>query len=90
VEHRPLGVGVVGAGTISREHLRTLTLTPEVVLRFVADPDPERAHLRAAQFGVPGWGTVEQLLADPTVDLVLDLTAAQIDTARTDPATVDA
>jgi predicted dehydrogenase len=80
-------VGVVGAGSIGQQHLRTLTLTSDVVLRFVADPDPERAHLRAAQFGVPGWGTVEQLLADPTVDLVLDLTAATADPATAGPAT---
>jgi predicted dehydrogenase len=70
-------VGVVGAGVISEEYLRTLTAAPDVVVRFVADRDPERAHLRAAQFGVPGWGTVEQLLADPTVELVVNLTVPQ-------------
>jgi predicted dehydrogenase len=76
-QSRPLGVGVVGAGVIASEYLPTLTSAPDVTVRFVADSRPDRAEARAREFGVPAWGTYEELLADPTVDLVVNLTVPQ-------------
>lgn len=70
----PLRVGVVGAGFISRMYFETLArIHDEVRLVRVADVDLERAAEAGAAQGVPG-GSVEELLADPDVALVLNLT----------------
>ncbi|WP_022901968.1 Gfo/Idh/MocA family protein [Humibacter albus] len=70
----PVGVGVIGAGNISTQYLTNLTAFPDVDVRFVADIDLERAAEQAAKFGVPASGTVEQLLADPEIEIVVNLT----------------
>ncbi|SHF58737.1 Gfo/Idh/MocA family protein [Streptoalloteichus hindustanus] len=70
----PVGVGVVGAGMISRSYARHLGRHPEVRLLACADIDPERAAALAAL--VPGMrvGEVDALLADPEVEILLNLT----------------
>ena len=57
------GVGVIGAGVISAQYLANLTTFPDVEVLFVADIDLDRARERAAEFGVPASGTVDELLA---------------------------
>ncbi len=44
----PLGVAVVGCGTISDEYLRNLTAFPDLRVLFCADLDLERAKAQAA------------------------------------------
>ncbi len=44
----PVGVAVVGCGTISREYLRNLTAFPDLRVLFCADIDLERAAKQAA------------------------------------------
>ena len=61
---KPVGVGIVGAGVISTQYLRTLTGLPEIDVRFVADLDVARAKTSAAEFRVPTAGTVADLLAE--------------------------
>ncbi|MEU4743547.1 Gfo/Idh/MocA family oxidoreductase [Actinosynnema sp. NPDC023658] len=70
----PLGVGVVGAGVISEEYLRNLTAFPDVRVSAVADLDPARAAAQAARHGVPRSCGVGELLADPDIGLVVNLT----------------
>ena len=70
----PVGVAVVGCGTISREYLRNLTSFPDLRVLFCADIDLERAEEQAARYGVPGAGTVAQALREPDVELVVNLT----------------
>ncbi|MCO1660617.1 Gfo/Idh/MocA family protein [Pseudonocardia humida] len=78
-----VGVGVVGAGVISTQYLRTLTRSPDLDVRFVADLDVERARARATEFDVPRGGSVEELLADDDVRIVVNLT---VPTAHVDVA----
>lgn len=59
-----VGVGVIGAGVISTQYLENLTTFPDLNVRFVADIDEARAHTQAERFGVPGAGSVADLLAD--------------------------
>ena len=73
-----VGVGVIGAGVISTQYLGNLTTFPDLEVRFVADIDLERAAARAAEFGVPASGTVEQLLADDGIDIVVNLTLPSV------------
>jgi predicted dehydrogenase len=73
-----VGVGVIGAGVISAQYLGNLTAFPDLDVRFVADIDLERAKARADEFGVPASGTVEELLADEGIDIVVNLTLPSV------------
>ncbi|MEV4313155.1 Gfo/Idh/MocA family oxidoreductase [Actinocrispum sp. NPDC049592] len=70
----PVGVGLIGAGTISDTYLENLTSFPDVQVRFVADLDTGRAAAQAAKFNVPRSGTGAELLADEDLELVVNLT----------------
>ncbi|SFW87282.1 Gfo/Idh/MocA family protein [Amycolatopsis australiensis] len=70
----PVGVGIVGAGVISGTYLENLTSFPDVRVLRVADLDTGRAAARAAEYGVPRPGTVAELLDDPEVEIVVNLT----------------
>ncbi|HEY0375173.1 MAG TPA: Gfo/Idh/MocA family oxidoreductase [Amnibacterium sp.] len=80
----PVGVGVIGAGVISDQYLSNLTTFPDVAVRFIADLDVPRAEAQAQKYGVTGSGSVEQLLADDSVEIVVNLTipAAHADVAH--------
>ncbi len=75
---RPLGVGVIGAGVISQTYLENLTSFPDVSVVAVGDLLPERARAKADEHGVPGAGTPDDVLANPDVDLVVNLTIPQV------------
>ncbi len=70
----PVGIGVVGCGYISEIYLKNLHDVDEFEVVACADALPERAEARAAEFGVPKALSVRELLADPEVELVLNLT----------------
>ncbi|WP_423919841.1 Gfo/Idh/MocA family protein [Frigoribacterium sp. 2-23] len=70
----PVGVGVIGAGVISGTYLENMTAFPDLAVLFVADLIPERAQARAEEYGVPGWGTVDELLAMDEIEIVVNLT----------------
>jgi len=67
------GIGIIGCGVISEIYLKNLTSWPDVEVVAVADMLYERAEQRAKEFNV-GANTVEQLLANPDVDVILNLT----------------
>ena len=72
---RPLGMGVVGAGSIgiraALQHLSISDVQDRVRLAAVCDPVPGRAKAAADKYGVPhAYDTLEELLADDTVDAV--------------------
>lgn len=71
---RPTGVGIVGAGNISDEYLRSLTAYPDVQVVGIADLDVPRAEAQAARYGIPFAGAVDALLALPEVEIVVNLT----------------
>lgn len=69
-----VGIGIIGAGVISAIYLKNLTTRWEHVhVVGVADLLPERAAARAEEFGV-GAFTIDELLAHPEVEIVLNLT----------------
>jgi predicted dehydrogenase len=73
-----VGVGVIGAGVISSQYLTNLTAFPDLDVRFVADIDEERAKTQAEAFGVPGYGSVSQLLEDDGIEIVVNLTIPKV------------
>lgn len=70
----PVGIGIVGAGVISEVYLKNLsTMFEHTKVIGVADLLPERAKARADQFGVEAL-TVDELMAHPEIELVVNLT----------------
>lgn len=78
-----LGVGLIGCGNISEAYLKLAPLFAGYAIRAVADINPAAAEARAAQFGVRAL-SVEDLLAAPDVDVVVNLTvpAAHYEVSR--------
>jgi predicted dehydrogenase len=70
-----LGVGVVGCGVIAGAYLADLCGYPETEVRGVADLQPGRAERLAAEHGVPAYASPADLLDDPSVDIVVNLTS---------------
>jgi predicted dehydrogenase len=70
---KPVGVGVIGCGNISSGYLTAAKKFPILDVIAVSDADPAAAQARAAEFGVPAR-SVDALLADPAVEVVLNLT----------------
>jgi predicted dehydrogenase len=69
-----VGVGIIGAGVISEQYLTWMTTFPDLDVRFIADIALDRAQAQAEKWGVPGFGTVEELLADDAIEIVVNLT----------------
>jgi len=69
-----LGVGMVGCGNICPNYVRHCRQYDVIELVACADLDVERAKARAKEFEIPRACSVEELLADPNVDIVLNLT----------------
>ncbi len=69
-----IGVGIVGCGFISGIYLENCAAFEILNVVACADLDLERAQAKAAQYGVPKACSVEELLADPAIDIVVNLT----------------
>src|SRR3712207_2804907 len=65
-----LGVALVGAGGFGTFCLQAYRTLPTIKVVAVADADRQRAEMMAAQLGVPACVTVEDVCADPAVDIV--------------------
>lgn len=68
-----LRIGVVGCGNISLAYLRNAPLFHGVEIRACADINADSAARRAEQFNLRALD-VDGLMADPEIDLVLNLT----------------
>lgn len=71
-----VGIGIIGCGTISGAYLKAARKFPILDVRGLADLSMDAAQARAAEFGHPAV-TVGQLLADPAVEIVVNLTIPQ-------------
>lgn len=70
-------VGIIGCGNISPAYFRGCAAFPILEVVACADVDMERARARAAEFNVPKVYTVDELLADPDIQIVVNLTTPQ-------------
>jgi len=68
-----VGVGVIGCGNISAAYLTAAKKFPILDIVALADANPAAAEARAAEFGAPAR-PVDALLADPAIEIVLNLT----------------
>ena len=67
------GIGIIGCGNISTAYLRLAPLFKGMEVRAVADMNLAAAQARAAEFGVRAQ-SVDDLLANPEVEVVINLT----------------
>lgn len=67
-------VGIIGCGNISAIYFKNCKLYRGLEVVACADLDLERAEARAAEFGVPKSCSVDELLADPDIEMVINLT----------------
>src|SRR6266567_298103 len=72
--NRKTSIGIIGCGTISSTYLKAARLFDILQVIACADIDMERAHRQGEKYGVPRVYTVEELLADPEVEIVVNLT----------------
>ena len=72
-----MNLGVVGCGNVSDIYFKNCARFEKLKVVACADLDPERARTKAAQFGIPRACTTAELLADPSVELVVNITPPQ-------------
>lgn len=75
---KQVNIGIIGCGNISSIYCEAPKKFPILNLVACADVDKERAKARAEQFHIPNVCTVEELLSDPTIDIVVNLTPPQV------------
>jgi predicted dehydrogenase len=72
----PIRVGIIGAGYISAAYLKAAKDFPELAMVNCADAQLTNAKKRGEEFGLKVQ-SVDELLQDKTIDLVLNLTTPQ-------------
>ena len=73
----PLGLGIVGTGNIAGGYAKDIATHPETRLVAATDADPQRATEFAATYGCRAHASMDDLLADDAVDVVVNLTVHQ-------------
>ncbi|SMF87733.1 Predicted dehydrogenase [Paenibacillus uliginis N3/975] len=66
--------GIIGCGNISGIYFKNLKESPLVEVVACADLVPERAQERADEFNIANVYSVEELLAQPEIELIVNLT----------------
>jgi predicted dehydrogenase len=74
---KPLGIGIVGTGNIAGGYAADAPTYPEIRLVAATDLDPARAAAFAKANGIRAHASVDELLADDAVDIVVNLTIHQ-------------
>ena len=67
-------IGIIGCGTISPVYFQGCWAFDILDVVACADIDVDRARARAEDFGISAAPPVEKLLADPTIQMVVNLT----------------
>ncbi|MEZ4867294.1 MAG: Gfo/Idh/MocA family oxidoreductase [Caldilineaceae bacterium] len=70
----PLRVAIAGCGNIAGPYARTMKNFPQIELVGATDIMPERAQALVAEYGGRAYATLDELLADKSIDLVVNLT----------------
>jgi predicted dehydrogenase len=67
-------IGIIGCGNISSAYIIGCRQFDHLTIEAVTDLVPEVAHSKAAEHDITRVLSVEQLLADPVIDIVINLT----------------
>lgn len=71
-------VGIIGCGNISDAYLKIKGCSELLAIAACADADSTRAREKAKVFGIPKACGVDELLNDPDIDIVLNLTPPDV------------
>ena len=74
---QPIGIGIIGCGAIFPAYVKGCRQFPFLEIRACADIDLPHAEARATEFGIPKGVSVDNLLADPAIEIVVNLTVPQ-------------
>ncbi len=74
---RTINLGVIGCGRISGVYLWMAKHFPGIQITACADVDVNIAVAKAAEYGIAKGCSVDELLGDDSIDLVLNLTTPQ-------------
>ncbi|MCQ4085915.1 Gfo/Idh/MocA family protein [Saccharibacillus sp. JS10] len=66
--------GIVGCGNISAIYLQNLAASEWIEVVALADRFPAKAQERAAEFGIANACTVDELMEDESIELIINLT----------------
>lgn len=69
-----VNVGIIGCGVVSADYFNVLSHFPVLDVVACADLNRERAQAKATHYHIPKVYGPEELLADPEIDLVVNLT----------------
>jgi len=67
-------IGIIGCGSISNAYFGACKRFPLLQVAACADIDLERAKAKAAEHGVGRACTVDEMLADPAIQIIVNLT----------------
>ncbi len=74
-----LNIGLIGFGFMGKTHLWAVKNLPffydlpfsaEVSALCASGTDPQKSEAIAKAYGIPGWDTEEDILKDPTIDII--------------------
>ncbi|NLE30449.1 MAG: Gfo/Idh/MocA family oxidoreductase [Phycisphaerae bacterium] len=74
MRHKKVKAGIIGCGAISPAYFKGCPAFEILDIVACADLDLEKAKARASEFNVPKVYTVKELLDDPEIELVVNLT----------------
>ena len=74
----PLGLGIVGTGNIAGAYARDILTHPQIRLAAATDLDAGRAAAFGEEHGCRVHASLDNLLADPEVDIVINLTVHHV------------
>jgi predicted dehydrogenase len=69
-----VGIGIIGCGNVFPAYMKGLAQYDEVSVVRCSDIILERAEAGAERYDIPRWGGNAELLNDPDVDVVINLT----------------
>jgi predicted dehydrogenase len=78
---KQLAVGLLGCGDVSDIYFRNCARFEPIRIEACASLHAEKARAKAAQYGIPRACTIEELLTDPDIDVILNLTSPQVHAA---------
>ncbi|WP_308465086.1 Gfo/Idh/MocA family protein [Rathayibacter soli] len=70
----PTLVGLVGCGNIAERYVEGMKRFPELALAGCADVDGRFASALSERLGIRAYPSVEELLADPAISLIVNIT----------------
>jgi predicted dehydrogenase len=72
-------IGIIGCGNISGIYMKNCTQTFKILeVAACADLELEKTQARALEFNIPKACPVEELLADPEIKIVINLTVPKV------------